>query len=266
MNDATAPPRTDAQRNLVALGTIVRREVNRIVRIWGQTLVPPAITMALYFLIFGGLIGSRIGDMGGYTYMEFIVPGLVMMSVIQNSYANISSSFYGAKFGRHVEELLVSPMPNWVILTGYVTGAVLRGLVVGAMVLLIAMLFTKVRIPHPIVTLTTVLLGATIFALAGFVNAVYAKKFDDIAIVPTFILTPLTYLGGVFYSVKLLPPWAEAATHANPVFYMVNAFRYGLLGSSDVPLWVAYTLMLGFALALAVLALWLLKRGVGLRS
>jgi ABC-2 type transport system permease protein len=266
MSDLIAAQRTDAQRNLIALGTIVRREVNRILRIWGQTLVPPAITMTLYFLIFGGLIGSRIGDMGGYTYMEFIVPGLVMMSVIQNSYANISSSFYGAKFGRHVEELLVSPMPNWVILAGYVAGAVLRGLVVGAIVLLIAMLFTKVRVPHPFVTLTTVLLGATIFALAGFVNAVYAKKFDDIAIVPTFILTPLTYLGGVFYSVKLLPPWAEAATHANPVFYMVNAFRYGLLGSSDVPLWVAYALMLGFVAALTALGLWLLRRGVGLRS
>ena len=257
---------TSAQRNLVALGTIVHREVRRILRIWGQTLVPPAITMTLYFMIFGGLIGSRIGDMGGYTYMEFIVPGLVMMSVIQNSYANISSSFFGAKFGRHVEELLVSPMPNWVILAGYVAGAVLRGLLVGAIVLLIAMLFTKVRIPHPLITFTTVLLGATIFALAGFVNAVYAKKFDDVAIVPTFILTPLTYLGGVFYSVKLLPDWAEVATHANPIFYMVNAFRYGLLGSSDVPLWVAYALMLGLVVALTMLGLWLLKRGVGLRS
>ena len=257
---------TSAQRNLVALGTIVHREVRRILRIWGQTLVPPAITMTLYFMIFGGLIGSRIGDMGGFSYMEFIVPGLVMMSVIQNSYANISSSFFGAKFGRHVEELLVSPMPNWVILAGYVAGAVLRGLLVGAIVLLIAMLFTKVRIPHPLVTFTTVLLGATIFALAGFVNAVYAKKFDDVAIVPTFILTPLTYLGGVFYSVKLLPDWAEVATHANPIFYMVNAFRYGLLGSSDVPLWVAYALMLGLVVALTMLGLWLLKRGVGLRS
>lgn len=255
-----------ARRNLTALGTIVRREVARILRIWGQTLVPPAITMTLYFLIFGGLIGSRIGDMGGYTYMEFIVPGLVMMSVIQNSYGNISSSFFGAKFGRHVEELLVSPMPNWVILWGYVAGAVLRGIMVGAIVLLIAMCFTKVRIPHPLVTFTTVLLGATIFSLAGFINAVYAKKFDDVAIVPTFILTPLTYLGGVFYSVKLLPAWAEAATHANPIFYMVNAFRYGLLGSSDVPLWVAYALMLAFVVALSSLGLWLLKRGVGLRS
>lgn len=235
-------------------------------RIWGQTLVPPAITMTLYFLIFGGLIGSRIGTMDGISYMDFIVPGLVMMSVIQNSYGNISSSFFGAKFGRHVEELLVSPMPNWVILLGYVTGAVARGLAVGVIVLLIAMLFTQVRIPHPLVTFTTVLLGATIFSLAGFVNAVYAKKFDDVAIVPIFILTPLTYLGGVFYSVKLLPDWAETLTHANPIFYMVNAFRYGLLDVSDVPVGVAYALMLGFVIALTALALWLLKRGVGLRS
>jgi ABC-2 type transport system permease protein len=254
------------QRQRVALYTIVRREVARILRIWGQTLVPPAITMTLYFLIFGGLIGSRVGEMDGIKYMDFIVPGLVMMSIIQNSYGNISSSFFGAKFGRHIEELLVSPMPSWVILGGYVAGAVLRGLLVGAIVLVIAMFFTEVRVPHPLVTLTTVILGATIFALAGFVNAVYAKKFDDIAIVPTFILTPLTYLGGVFYSVKLLPDWAEAATHLNPIFYMVNAFRYGLLGVSDVPLWLAYALMLGFVVVLGGLGLWLLKRGVGMRS
>ena len=264
MNDLSV--QTNASKNLVALGTVVRREVMRILRIWAQTLMPPAITMTLYFLIFGGLIGSRVGEMDGIKYMDFIVPGLVMMSVIQNSYGNISSSFFGAKFGRHVEELLVSPMPNWVILWGYVSGAVLRGLMVGVIVLIIAMFFTPVRIPHPLVTLTTVLLGATIFSLAGFINAVYAKKFDDVAIVPTFILTPLTYLGGVFYSVKLLPTWAEAATHANPIFYMVNAFRYGLLGTSDVPLWVAYALMIGFVVALTALALWLLKRGVGMRS
>ena len=255
-----------ANPNLVALGTITRREVMRILRIWTQTLIPPAITMTLYFLIFGGLIGSRVGKMGGMEYMQFIVPGLVMMSVIQNSYGNVSSSFFSSKFGRYVEELLVSPMPNWVILTGYVTGAVLRGVLVGAIVLCIAMLFTRVHIPHPLVTLSAVLLGATIFSLAGFINAVFAKKFDDVAIVPTFILTPLTYLGGVFYSISLLPPWAQAATHANPIFYMVNAFRYGLLGQSDVPLWIAYALMLGFVLVLAAIALTLLKKGVGLRS
>ena len=266
MSPTPTPSITDGQRNRIALMTIVRREVARIIRIWGQTLVPPAITMTLYFLIFGGLIGSRVGEMGGYSYMQFIVPGLVMMSVIQNSYGNISSSFFGAKFGRHVEELLVSPMPNWVILWGYVAGAVLRGVAVGVIVLIIAMFFTPVRIPHPLVTLSTVLLGATIFSLAGFINAVYAKKFDDVAIVPTFILTPLTYLGGVFYSVKLLPAWAEAATHANPIFYMVNAFRYGLLGTSDVPLWVAFALMVSFVVVLTAVALWLLRRGVGMRS
>ncbi|MDP1696389.1 MAG: ABC transporter permease [Xanthomonadaceae bacterium] len=252
--------------NLVALYTITRREVHRILRIWAQTLVPPAITMTLYFLIFGNLIGSRIGNMGGFTYMDFIVPGLVMMSIIQNSYGNISSSFFGAKFGRHVEELLVAPMPPWVILSGYVAGAVLRGLMVGAIVLVIAMFFTEVRIPHPLITLSTVFLGATIFSLAGFVNAVYAKKFDDIAIVPTFILTPLTYLGGVFYSVNLLPEFWANASHANPILYMVNAFRYGLLGVSDVPLGLSYAVMIGFVVVLSWLGLVLLKRGVGLRS
>jgi ABC-2 type transport system permease protein len=262
----TTPEPTNLQRNLTALYTIARREVHRILRIWGQTLVPPAITMTLYFLIFGNLIGSRIGQMGGFSYMDFIVPGLVMMSIIQNSYGNISSSFFGAKFGRHVEELLVAPLPNWVILVGYVAGAVLRGLMVGAIVLGIAMFFTKVRIPHPFITFTTVLLGATIFSLAGFVNAVYAKKFDDIAIVPTFILTPLTYLGGVFYSVNLLPDFWQKASHLNPILYMVNAFRYGLLGTSDVPLAVSYTVMLAFVVVLTALGLHLLRKGVGLRS
>ncbi|MCB1561082.1 MAG: ABC transporter permease [Xanthomonadales bacterium] len=266
MSKASADGVHVARANLIALYTVARRETVRILRIWPQTLVPPAITMTLYFLIFGSLIGSRIGDMGGFTYMDFIVPGLVMMSIIQNAYGNISSSFFGAKFGRHVEELLVSPMPNWVILTGYVAGAVLRGLLVGTIVLGIAMLFTPVRMPHPLVTITTVLLGATIFALAGFVNAALARKFDDIAIVPTFILTPLTYLGGVFYSVSLLPDWAEALTHANPIFYMVNAFRYGLLGVSDVPVGVAYALMLAFVVALSALGIFLLRRGIGLRS
>jgi len=254
--------------NIVALKTIARREVMRILRIWGQTLVPPAITMTLYFLIFGKLIGSRIGNMGGIDYMDFIVPGLVMMAVIQNAYGNISSSFFGAKFGRHVEELLVSPMPNWVILLGYVAGGVLRGLMVGIIVLAIAMCFTHVRVPHPFVMISTVLLGATIFSLAGFVNAVYAKKFDDIAIIPTFILTPLTYLGGVFYSVRVLPDWAQTATHANPIFYMVNAFRYGLLGdkASDLPVWTSFGVMVFFVVALGWLGLRLLTKGVGLRS
>ena len=253
--------------NLVALNTIVRREIVRILRIWTQTLIPPAITMTLYFVIFGKLIGSRIGTIqGGYTYMQYIVPGLVMMSIITNSYGNISSSFFGAKFSRAVEEMLVSPMPNWVILTGYVTGAVARGLAVGVLVLGIALFFTSLHIAHPIITFASVLLGAVIFSLAGFVNAVYAKKFDDIALVPTFILTPLTYLGGVFYSIQMLgEPW-QAISRINPILYMVNAFRYGVLGISDVHVSVAFVVMLGFVAALTAFALQLLKRGVGLRS
>ena len=255
-----------SRRNLVALYTIARREITRILRIWAQTLVPPAITMTLYFLIFGGLIGSRIGTMDGIGYMDFIVPGLVMMSVIQNSYGNIASSFFGAKFGHYVEELLVSPMPNWVILGGYVAGAMARGLAVGVIVMLIASLFTDVRVAHPLVAATTLGLGSLIFALAGFINAVFARKFDDVAIVPTFILTPLTYLGGVFYSITLLPDWAQAMTKANPIFYMVNGMRHGLLGASDVPLWTSYVLMVAFVVVLAALGLWLLRRGTGLRS
>lgn len=256
-----------AHPNLIALYTITRREVVRILRIWTQTLLPPAITMALYFVIFGNLIGSRIGEIAhGIGYIDYLVPGLIMMSVITNSYGNISSSFFGAKFGRHVEEMLVSPMPGWVVLTGYVAGAVLRGLMVALIVLLISLFFTHVQLHHPLVTLSTVLLTAVVFSLAGFINAVYAKKFDDIALLPTFVLTPLTYLGGVFYSVAALPePW-RGISHANPILYMVNAFRYGLLGISDVDLGLAYAVMIGFAVALAAVALWLLKRGIGLRS
>jgi ABC-2 type transport system permease protein len=253
--------------NLTALRTIVRREIVRIMRIWTQTLIPPAITMTLYFVIFGKLVGSRIGVIqGGFTYMQYIVPGLVMMSIITNSYGNISSSFFGAKFSRAVEEMLVSPMPNWVILLGYVTGAVARGLVVGVLVLLIALLFTSLHVAHPLITFLSVLLGATIFSLAGFVNAIYAKKFDDIALVPTFIITPLTYLGGVFYSISMLgEPW-QAISRINPILYMVNSFRFGVLGISDVNVGVAFVVMLAFVTGLTIIALQLLKRGIGLRS
>ena len=256
-----------ANANLVAFGTITRREVVRILRIWMQTLLPSAITMTLYFVIFGRMVGSRIGEVAdGVQYIDYIVPVLIMMAVITNSYGNISSSFFGSKFGRYVEEMLASPMPNWVVLAGYVTGAVLRGLMVALIVLAISLFFTRIHLYHPWITLSTVLLTAVVFSLAGFVNAVYAKKFDDIALVPTFVLTPLTYLGGVFYSVNQLgTPWREIS-HANPILYMVNAFRYGLLGISDIPMWTAYAVMLAFAVVLAAIALTLLRRGVGLRS
>ncbi len=256
----------NASTNLIALYTVARREIIRIMRIWTQTLIPPIITMTLYFVIFGKLIGSRIGLIEGFSYMQFIVPGLVMMTIINNSYMNISSSFYGAKFQRSVEEMLVAPMANWTILSGYVIGAVARGLVVGALVLVVALFFTSLHVAHPWVALVSVTLGAVIFALAGFINAVFASKFDDIALVPTFVITPLTYLGGVFYSINMLSqPW-RAISHANPILYMVNAFRYGILGVSDVPVGWAFVVMLAFIVVLAAAAIHLLKRGVGLRS
>jgi ABC-2 type transport system permease protein len=262
----------NASGTVIALGTIARREVMRILRIWSQTLLPPAITMTLYFIIFGKLIGSRVGkiaeasDGSPISYIEYIAPGLVMMSVIQNAYGNISSSFFSAKFQRFVEEMLVSPMPGWSILAGYVAGAVMRGLMVGVIVLGISLFFSKIHLYHPFVTLSTFLLAAVIFALLGFINAIYARKFDDIAIIPTFVLTPLTYLGGVFYNVADLPsPWREIS-HANPILYMVNTFRYGLLGVSDIdPAW-AYVVMLGFVIVLGAVCLTLLRRGVGLRT
>jgi ABC-2 type transport system permease protein len=250
----------------VGYKTIVRKEITRILRIWGQTIVPPAITMTLYFIIFGELIGRRIGEMGGFTYMQFIVPGLVIMSVITNSYGNMVSSFFGAKFGKHIEELLISPLPNWIILAGYVTGALTRGLMVGVVVMVVSLLFTRIEVQHPLVMFTVLLLTATVFALAGMVNAIFAQKFDDIAIIPTFVLAPLTYLGGVFYSIALLPEFWQKVSVVNPILYMVNGFRYGMLGVSDVSLVMSYGVILIAGAILFSLCLFLLNRGTGLRT
>jgi ABC-2 type transport system permease protein len=246
--------------------TIVRKEITRILRIWGQTIVPPAITMTLYFIIFGELIGRRIGEMGGFSYMQYIVPGLVIMSVITNSYGNMVSSFFGAKFGKHIEELLISPLPNSVILAGYVTGALARGMMVGVVVMAVSLFFTRIEVQHPLVMFSVLLLTATVFALAGMVNAIFAQKFDDIAIIPTFILTPLTYLGGVFYSITLLPDFWQRVSVINPILYMVNGFRYGMLGVSDVSLVMAYSVILMAGAILFGCCLVLLNRGTGLRS
>jgi len=250
----------------VGYKTIVRKEITRILRIWGQTIVPPAITMTLYFIIFGELIGRRIGEMGGFTYMQFIVPGLVIMSVITNSYGNMVSSFFGAKFGKHIEELLISPLPNWIILAGYVTGALTRGLMVGVVVMVVSLFFTRIEVQHPMVMITILLLTATVFALAGMINAIFAQKFDDIAIIPTFVLAPLTYLGGVFYSINLLPEFWQKVSVANPILYMVNGFRYGMLGVSDVSLVMSYSVILIAGAILFSLCLFLLNRGTGLRT
>jgi len=252
--------------NLVGVNTIVIREFNRIIRIWAQTIVPPAITATLYFVIFGSLIGGRIGDMGGYSYIQYIAPGLIMMSVITNSYGNVVSSFFGAKFGKHIEELLVSPLPNWLIVAGYTVGGVARGLIVGGVVTVITLVFTRLHIHNVLVVLSAVLLSSVVFALAGMINAIFAKNFDQITFIPTFVLTPLTYLGGVFYTITLLPDWAQHVSHANPILYMVNAFRFGFLGASDVNVGLAYAIMIGAAIVLYAACVWLLQRGVGTRE
>jgi ABC-2 type transport system permease protein len=252
--------------NWVALRTIVRKEVLRVARIWIQTIVPPAITMTLYFIIFGNLIGQRIGLMGGFDYMQYIAPGLIMMSVITNSYGNVVSSFFGAKYGKHIEEMLVSPMSNATIIIGHVGGGVIRGLMVGALVTIIALGFTSLSVEHPLITFSMVLLTSIVFALLGFINAVFAKKFDDISIIPTFVLTPLTYLGGVFYSISLLPDFWQNVSRVNPILYMVNAFRYGILGVSDISIGTAYAIVMVFVVLLFAVNLLLLNRGVGIRE
>ena len=252
--------------NAVAIRTLVHKELVRILRIWVQTIVPPAITMTLYFIIFGNLIGRRIGTMDGFDYMQFIAPGLIMMSVITNSYGNVVSSFFGAKFGRHVEEMLVSPMSNSAIIIGHVAGGLIRGLMVGALVTIIALFFTKLSVAHPLITLSMVVLSSIVFSLMGFINAVFAKKFDDISLIPTFVLTPLTYLGGVFYSISLLPEFWQDVSRANPILYMVNAFRYGILGTSDISIAYAYGIVLFFVVTLFSACLYLLNRGVGIRE
>ena len=229
--------------NLVGLWTIVRKETRRVVRIWVQTIVPPAITMTLYFIIFGSLVGRRIGSMDGVPYMTFIAPGLIMMAVITNSFANVVSSFFSSKLMLHLEEMLVA-----------------------ALVVVVALFFTDLHIVHPLITFTTILLTAVVFSTAGLFNAIFAKTFDDISIIPTFVLTPLTYLGGVFFSIELLPPFWQHVAQLNPILYMVNAFRYGMLGSADISIGLAYLIMLGAAAGLFGAVLFMLKRGIGVRA
>jgi len=256
---------TQRQHHWVALSTLLTREIRRFIRIWPQTLLPPAITMTLYFVIFGNLIGQRIGEMSGFAYIEYIAPCIIMMAVINNAYANVASSFFSAKFQNHIEELLIAPIPNHLILAGYVMGGVARGLLVGIIVTIVALFFTKLHVQHLFITLSMVILSAVLFSLGGFINAIYGKSFDQIAIIPTFILTPLTYLGGIFYSIDLLPDFWQQASLFNPILYMVNAFRYGILGVSDIPVGLAFGVIMLFIVGLASFALYLLNRGTGLR-
>ncbi len=252
--------------NYNALKTIIIREYLRFIRIWVQTILPPAITTTLYFVIFGNLIGSQIGDINGYKYMDYIVPGVILMSVITNSYGNVVASFYSAKFQKSIEELLVSPTPNYLIVLGYVSGGVARGMIVGVVVTLVAMYFSDINVHNYALSLMVFFLTATLFSIAGFINAVHANSFDDISIIPTFVLTPLTYLGGIFYSLEMLPEFWQTVSLANPILYMINAFRYGVIGSSDINLSIAILIIVGFNVLLFSYAMYLLNRGIGIRQ
>ena len=251
---------------LIAFNTIVIKEISRFMRIWVQTILPPAISMTLYFVIFGSLIGSRIGTMGGFNYIDYIAPGIIMMAVINNSYANVVSSFFGAKFQRHIEEMLVAPIPNIVILTGFITGGVARGFLVGIVVTIVALFFTDLKIHSPLITIAVVFMTSVVFSLGGLINAIFAKKFDDISIIPTFVLTPLIYLGGVFYSINLLPQFWQTVSSFNPILYMVNAFRYGMLGISDINIGTALLILVIFATVLFAYSLYLLNKGTGIKT
>ncbi len=254
------------QANRVAYLTLTRREVRRFMRIWLQTLIPPAITTSLYFLIFGKLIGSRVGQINQVSYIEFIAPGLIMMAVLMNAYSNVSSSFFATKFHRNIEEQLVSPMPDSLIVLGYVTGGVLRGLVVGIIVAAVALFFTRLSIVHLGLTLVIAVLTAVVFSFAGFINALYAKSFDDISIVPTFVLTPLTYLGGIFYSLSMLSPTWQVVAQFNPLLYVINGFRYAMLGIADVPFEISLVFLFLLIFILYFVTVYLMKYSTGVRS
>jgi ABC-2 type transport system permease protein len=251
---------------LIAYQTIVRQETMRFLKIWTQTLLPPVMTTTLYFVIFGTFIGSQIAPIGGYTYMQFIVPGLVMMTVITSSFMNVVSSFYSAKFMHQIEEIMVSPAPAWVVIGGFVTGGVLRGVLTGTIVYLTSLFFTDIVIHNiPIILLFTIL-TAILFSLGGLVNGIYARSFDAMAIIPTFVLTPLTYLGGVFYSITLLSPFWQSVSKLNPVFYMINGFRYGFLGISDISLLSSFAILIVLTAAMLLFSIHLFRTGRGLRA
>ena len=249
-----------------ALKSLVTKETNRYLRIWVQTLVPPVITTSLYFIIFGKMIGGRIGEMGGFSYMEFIVPGLIMMSSITSSYANVSSSFFSQKLQKNIEELLVAPVPTHVIIWGFVLGGVGRSLIVASLVTMVSLFFVPLHVHSWLVVVMTILMTASLFSLAGLINGVFARSFDDVSIVPTFVLQPLTYLGGVFYAISMLPPFWQAVSKINPIVYMISGFRYGFLGIGDVPIAMSITILIIFIAVLYSIAYYLVDRGIGLRS
>ncbi len=252
--------------SLISLTSISRKETTRIFRIWMQTLVPPVIMITLYFIVFGEFIGSQLKDIGGYNYMAFIAPGLIMMSIITNSYSNTVSSFFSTKFQRNIEELLVSPTPNWVIVLGYISGGMTRGLSVGILVSMVSLFFIRLPFFNIFYIILFAFLTSFVFSLAGMINGIFAKKFDDISIIPTFVITPLTYLGGVFYSISLLPDFWQTLSRANPIVYMIGGFRYGFLGISDINVWTGVGMLILFSVLLFSITLYLLKKGIGVRT
>ena len=254
------------RRQLVAFQTIATKEITRFLRIWTQTFFPSVITTTLYFIIFGNLIGSRIGEMEGFPYIDFIVPGLILMSIITGSYTNSSSSFFSAKFQGFIEEIVVSPSTRLVVLLGYLSGGMARGLLTGALVTLVALAFADLHVHSVAVLLSVAVLTSLLFSLGGLINGIFAKSFDDIYLVPTFLLTPLTYLGGIFYSIRLLPEFWQTLSLANPILYMINAFRYGFLGVSDIELAVSFTIIIVCIVLLALLAMRLLERDYDMRT
>lgn len=252
--------------NFIALYTLAHKEIMRFFRIWSQTLLPSPITMALYFVIFGSFIGQRIGQIEGYPYITYLAPGLIMMAVLNNSFSNVVSSFYGAKFQKSLEEMFVSPMASWVILWGFILGGIVRGCLVGLIVVLLSLFFTKLHIYHVGFIILVVFNAAMLFSLAGLINAIFARKFDDINIIPTFVLTPLTYLGGVFYSIHMLSPLWQKISYLNPIFYLINAFRYGMLGTSDVSITISFSFIIIANIVCYFIAWQLLVKGIALKS
>ena len=250
----------------IALKTIFKKEVLRFARIWVQTIIPPAITVALYFIIFGNLIGSQLSAVKGFNYIDYIIPGMIMMTIITNSYANVVSSFYSSKFQKHIEEMLVSPMPNYIIIWGFVSGGIARGVSVGVVVTLVATFFSDLQLHNLPLLITVVILTCILFALAGLINGIFAKSFDDISLIPTFVLTPLTYLGGIFYSVDMLPEFWKNLSFFNPILYMVDTFRKSMIGVQDIETWISLAIIISFVIALYVFAMILLKKGIGIRS
>ena len=251
---------------LIALRTIWIKEILRFARIWIQTILPPIITIALYFVIFGNLIGSQLDDVKGYRYIDYIVPGMIMMSIITNAYANVVSSFYSSKFQKHIEEMLVSPMPNYIIVWGFVSGGIARGVTVGLAVTVMATFFTDIQLSNTLLLIVVTLLTCILFSLAGLINAIFANSFDDISLIPTFVLTPLTYLGGIFYSIDMLPEFWRSVSFANPILYMVDTFRASMLGVSDINIQISLSIIIIFVVVLYAVAIVLLRKGIGIRS